>query len=59
MPGYRLYCLNGAGRFAMVHEIDAAGDAEALSIARQMELPVKCELWEGSRKLAVLDACRA
>jgi hypothetical protein len=58
MPSYRLYCLDGGGSFTTVHEIDAADDAEALSKAREMKLPVKCELWERGRMVAMLDPHR-
>ena len=55
MPDYRLYCLDVASNFTKVHEIDAATDADALRNAREMKLPVKCELWQRGRKVAVLD----
>lgn len=59
MSGYRLYCLDGDGSFTTVHEIDAASDAEAIAKARQKQIPVRCELWEGARMVAVIDAHRA
>ena len=59
MPDYRLYCLDGVGKFATVHEIDAANDADALSKARQINIPFKCELWQRGRKVAVLDPHQA
>ena len=52
MPEYRLYCLNEHGRFAKSHEIEAADDAQALSKAKAMKLPVPCELWARERLLA-------
>lgn len=55
MREYRLYCLAGDGRFTKMHEIASTGDAEALMIAQRMKLPVKCELWERARKVAILD----
>jgi hypothetical protein len=55
MPDYRLYCLDGDGKFLTVHEIDAANDADALSKAGQINIPFKCELWQRGRKVAVLD----
>lgn len=53
---YRLYCLNEHGRFSKSHEIEANSDDEAIHAARAMKLPVKCEVWERARKVAVLDA---
>jgi hypothetical protein len=55
MAEYRLYCLNGAGGFTKAHEITADSDEEALQIARDMKLPIKCELWERGRKIAALE----
>ena len=55
MPEYRLYCLDGADHFTKSHEIEAADDAAALSRAKEMKLPVKCELWEHGRLVATLD----
>jgi hypothetical protein len=52
MSDYRLYCLDGSGRFNKSHEIRAANDGEAL--ARKMKLPVKCELWDKARMVAEL-----
>lgn len=58
MKQYRLYCLNGANNFTTVHIIEAVDDAEALIKAREMKFAVNCELWEGRRKIAHLDAHR-
>ena len=55
MADYRLYCLDGAGKFIKAHDIEATDDEEALELARQMKLPVKCELWQHGRMVAVLD----
>jgi hypothetical protein len=59
MPHYRLYCLDGTGKFTQVHEIAASDDVEALSHARAVKLTVKCELWERGRKVAVLTPHKA
>lgn len=59
MGDYRLYCLDGDGRFTMSHEFEAVDDAEALAKARHMKLAVKCELWQRGRMIAVLDPYRA
>jgi len=49
MPEYRLYCLNDHGNFANSHEIEAKDDDEAVAKAREMKLPVACELWARNR----------
>jgi hypothetical protein len=53
---YRLYCLNEQGRFTKSHEIEARDDADALAKAREMKLPVACELWNRNRLVAELPA---
>ena len=55
MAEYRLYCLSDVGGFTSAHEIAANTDEEAIQAAREMKIPVKCELWERGRKIAVLD----
>jgi len=58
MSEYRLYCLNDHGKFTKSHEIEAADDADALDKAREMKLPVACELWNRNRLVAELPAHR-
>jgi hypothetical protein len=55
MAEYRLYCLNHRGAFAKSHEIEASDDKDAVARAKAMKLPVKCELWQRGRMVAVLD----
>lgn len=55
MPDYRLYCLDETGRFTKAHEFAASGDREALDLARDMNLAVKCELWNRDRMVATLE----
>jgi hypothetical protein len=55
MTEYRLYCLNDEGNFARAHEFEADSDEDALKQAREMKLPVVCELWERSRMVAKLE----
>ena len=55
MSDYRLFCIDGSGRFTMSHEFEAADDAEALGKAEAMRLSVKCELWQQGRMVAVLE----
>jgi hypothetical protein len=58
MGEYRLFCIDGSGRFVASHDFDALDDAEALARARDMKLSVKCELWQRGRMVAVLDPYR-
>jgi predicted nucleic acid binding AN1-type Zn finger protein len=55
MGEYRLYCLNDQGRFSKSHEIRADNDKQALAKARELKLPVMCELWEHGRLVAKLE----
>ena len=59
MRDYRLFCIDGTGRFTMSHEFEALDDEEALGKARAMKLSVKCELWQRGRMVAVLEPRRA
>lgn len=54
MSDYRLYCLDGAGRFTTVHEIQAQDDEDAVRQARAKLLGVTCELWEHGRLIVKL-----
>lgn len=57
MPSYRLYCLDGAGRISLADWINAETDEEAVTIARRIEHGArKCEIWQGNRLVAKLDA---
>jgi len=56
MAEYRLYCLNDRGGFSKSHEIEAEDDSDALAKARDMKLPVRCELWNRNRLVAKLPA---
>ena len=56
MGEYRLYCLSDAGKFTKSHNIDAASDEDAIRQARELKLPVECELWEHGRMVAKLES---
>jgi hypothetical protein len=57
MPSYRLYCLDGAGRISLADWIEADTDEQAVASARAMEHgALKCEVWQGNRLVAKLDA---
>ena len=49
MQTYRLYRLDGAGRISTAEWIEAVGDDEARSIARNVPESLRYELWHGSR----------
>lgn len=55
MLDYRLYCLDGGGKFTTAHVISAATDDEAVAAALEMNLG-SCELWERNRMVAKLDS---
>jgi len=56
MTEYRLYCLNEHGHFFNAHEITADCDQEAVARARELKVPVNCELWSRDRLVASLPA---
>ncbi|NNM77452.1 hypothetical protein HJG53_11095 [Sphingomonas sp. ID1715] len=56
MADYKLYCLDRNGRIARRHDIVAEDDAAAVAIGRKIDPAVSCELWSGSRKVALLPA---
>lgn len=54
MAYYRLYCLSGDGRISAAEEIEAATDDEAIVLARRMEKPTTCELWQRDKLVATI-----
>jgi hypothetical protein len=54
MAEYRLYCLDARSRIARRKDIEAEGDAAAIETARTLEPGHDCELWSGSRKVALI-----
>ena len=56
MSEYKLYCLDQRGRIAQRHEYEAADDAAAIELARAQHPNATCELWSGTRKVALLPA---
>ncbi len=52
MPDYRLYRLDGAGKFMRVEVISASDDEEAIALARAACQPLRCELWLRDRRIA-------
>jgi hypothetical protein len=54
--GYRLYSMDGLGRFGDVEELAAKDDGEAVSLAYAKSLPVDCEIWHDDRLVAMIPA---
>jgi hypothetical protein len=55
---YRVYCFDGIGKVWTAEWIQAPTDEEAIEAARAMDVGVKCEVWEGRRLVATVDAKR-
>ena len=57
MSSYKLYCMQSQGNLHFAEWIDARDDAEAIATARKLKKDaLKCEIWDGRRLVAVLDA---
>lgn len=54
MAGYRLYRLDGDGKFAAAEWLEAADDRAALEAANRRCDGHDCELWQGKRLVARL-----
>jgi len=54
---YRLYCLDSSGRIDFAQWIEARDDSEAIRQAHDLKRhALKCEVWNGDRLIATLDA---
>ena len=59
MGTYRLYCLDGAKRIQHAADvITAHSDEDAIDIARELDMPTACELWQGRRLVATIPAAK-
>lgn len=57
MADYRIYCMDGVGKIHFAEEIEAEDDTVAIGIARASKAnAIKCEVWQGKRLVAKLDA---
>jgi hypothetical protein len=57
MSNYKLYYLDGAGQIDLPDYIDASDDQDAIRQARELKRNArKCEVWQGHRTVASLDA---
>lgn len=56
---YRLYGLNSDGKIAAAAEwIEANSDDEAIVLVRVKHAELACELWDGNRLVAWIEAKR-
>ena len=55
---YRVYCYDGARKVVSADWIDAATDEDAIAKAEAAGFGDKCEIWDGKRLVAQLDAER-
>ena len=51
---YRLYTMDGLGRFGRVQLLDARDDDDAIHLAFAKNLPVSSEIWDGDRLVAAV-----
>ena len=57
MSDYRVFCLDRLGRIHYGEPMDAASDEDAIKLAHDLNLrAAKCEIWDGDRLVATLDA---
>jgi hypothetical protein len=52
MKGYRLQYLDPSGKFIRADRIHCDSDPDAIDAASQRRLPVRSEIWRGSRLVA-------
>ena len=55
MTTYRVYCLDGTGKIATAEWLEAEDDANALAQVRELNRPLRCELWERERFVGSVD----
>ena len=55
---YRVYCFDGSAMTLSGDFIKAHSDAEAIAKAEARGFKSKCEIWEGHRLVAQLEADR-
>lgn len=56
MAEYKIYCLDRSGRIARRIEIEAVDDGAAIAVAREQHPDSDCEVWSGTRKVALVPA---
>ena len=56
MNGYRMYCLDGAGKIALADWLDASNDEDAIQQAQVLKNGARmCEVWQRNRLVAKLS----
>jgi len=58
LKSYRVYCYDLGRKVVTADFIKAADDDEAIAKAEERGFGTKCELWDGNRLVAQLDAER-
>ena len=59
MRDYKLYCLDGTKRIQRAADvISARSDEDAIDIARGLDMPMACELWQGRRLVATIPPAK-
>ena len=57
MPDYRLYSLDEFGKISFGEELTANRDEDAIAKASDIKRrTLKCEVWQGRRLVATIDA---
>ena len=55
---YRVYCYDAAHKVVTADWIEASSDEEAIAKAQAAGFASKCEIWDGRRLVAMLEAER-
>ena len=55
---YRVYSLDGSGKFLSAEWVDADSDETAIAAVQSSKPGSKCELWEGQRMVTELSPQR-
>ena len=55
---YRVYCYDSVRDIVSSDLIEAGSDEEAIALAETAGFGTKCEIWEGDRLVAKLEARR-
>ena len=58
MPAYRLYHIDGTGRFHGSEEVQADSDEHAMELSTQLLAGSSGELWISERMVCKLPRCR-
>lgn len=56
MAAYRLYHIDGGGRFSAAEWIEAESDEAAIEVARALNKSIAGELWLGQRFIGRIDS---